>query len=125
MIRAYSQRLLPPYSGVVQIVDADSARAQSFDGVNWEIHYLSGADRARGGRNRDPGFALDRGYYNVASLRNGVLKTFILPAFLNPAEVGSASPSLSSFWPPPRCRSRLPICSNSGCWTGRTAARWP
>lgn len=97
MIRAYSQRLLPPYSGVVQIVDADSARAQSFDGVNWEIHYLSGADRARGGRNRDPGFALDRGYYNVASLRNGVLKTFILPAFLDPAEVGECIAELVEF----------------------------
>ena len=42
MIRAYSQRLLPPYSGMVLIAESERARAQSFDGLNWEIQYLSG-----------------------------------------------------------------------------------
>ena len=38
---AYSQRILPPYSGVVQIAESEQVRAQSFDGVTWEIHYLA------------------------------------------------------------------------------------
>lgn len=39
MIRAYSQRLLPPYSGQVQIAESDQARAVSMDREVWEIHY--------------------------------------------------------------------------------------
>lgn len=39
MIRAYSQRLLPPYSGQVQIAESSRARAVSMDRETWEIHY--------------------------------------------------------------------------------------
>lgn len=39
MIKAYSQRLLPPYSGQVQIAESDQARAVSMDRDVWEIHY--------------------------------------------------------------------------------------
>ena len=40
MIKAYSQRLLPPYSGQVQIAESDRARAITTDGESWEIHFL-------------------------------------------------------------------------------------
>ena len=39
MIKAYSQRLMPPYSGQVQIAESDRARALTMDGENWEIHF--------------------------------------------------------------------------------------
>lgn len=39
MIRAYSQRLLPPYSGQVQIAESDRARVVSMDREIWEVHY--------------------------------------------------------------------------------------
>jgi hypothetical protein len=39
MIKAYSQRLTPPYSGQVQIAESDRARALTMDGENWEIHF--------------------------------------------------------------------------------------
>lgn len=39
MIKAYSQRLLPPYSGQIQIAESDNARAVSMDRDVWEIHY--------------------------------------------------------------------------------------
>ncbi len=40
MIKTYSQRILNPYSGHVQIAESDNARAISIDGENWEIHFL-------------------------------------------------------------------------------------
>jgi hypothetical protein len=39
-IRAYSQRLLPPYSGQIQIAESERARAVSMDCDSWEIHFL-------------------------------------------------------------------------------------
>jgi len=40
MIKTYSQRILNPYSGHVQIAESDHARAVSMDGENWEIQFL-------------------------------------------------------------------------------------
>lgn len=70
-MRAYSQRLLPPYSGFVQIAESERARAQSFDGINWEIQYFPGNEEIKNHRYRVQGYGLDRSYYNVASLKNG------------------------------------------------------
>jgi hypothetical protein len=39
MIKAYSQRLLPPYSGQVQIVESEQARALTMDMETWEIQF--------------------------------------------------------------------------------------
>lgn len=40
MIKTYSQRILNPYSGNVQIAESEHARAVTIDGENWEIHFL-------------------------------------------------------------------------------------
>jgi hypothetical protein len=40
MVKGYSQRLTPPYSGLVQIAESDSARAITMDGSRWEFHFL-------------------------------------------------------------------------------------
>ena len=40
MIKTYSQRLLPPYYGQVQIVESERARAVTADGQTWEIQFL-------------------------------------------------------------------------------------
>lgn len=40
MIKSYSQRLTPPYSGVVQVVETDKARAVTMDGISWEFYFL-------------------------------------------------------------------------------------
>jgi hypothetical protein len=39
MIKAYSQRLLPPYSGQVHIAESEEARAVTMDMDTWEIHF--------------------------------------------------------------------------------------
>jgi hypothetical protein len=97
MILAYSQRLLPPYSGFVQIAESPRARAQSFDGINWEIQYFSGNKQTKDLKNRVQGYGLDRGYYNVASLKNRELKTFMFPSCVDPDQVSESIHELTEF----------------------------
>ncbi|MGB5395735.1 MAG: hypothetical protein WBN96_01170 [Gammaproteobacteria bacterium] len=97
MIRAYSQRLLPPFSGFVQITESERARAQSFDGINWEIHYLSGNEQINDQKFRVQGYGLDRGYYNVASLKNRQLKTFMFPSCVDHDQVSESIHELTEF----------------------------
>ncbi len=40
MIRAFSQRLMPPFSGQVQIAESDTYRALTLDGLVWEIQFV-------------------------------------------------------------------------------------
>ncbi len=40
MINTYSQRLLTPYYGLVQIAETERARALTVDGQTWEIQFL-------------------------------------------------------------------------------------
>jgi hypothetical protein len=40
MVKGYSQRLTPPFSGLVQIVESERARAITMDGNKWEFHFL-------------------------------------------------------------------------------------
>lgn len=97
MVRAYSQRLLPPFSGVVQIAESECARAQSFDGVNWEIQFIPGT-AAGNGIERVMGYAQDRGYYNVAHVNKGELKVFMrFPAFLDKDQVNDSIRELHEF----------------------------
>jgi len=44
MIKSYSQRLLPPYSGQAQIAESERGRAVTMDGELWEFHFLYGAN---------------------------------------------------------------------------------
>ena len=97
MIRAYTQRLLPPYSGVVLIAETNRARAQSFDGINWDIQYLPGDARAGGQHEREQGYALDRSYFRVAGIHNNELETYIFPTHLDAAEVTASIHELSEF----------------------------
>ncbi|MCF7984685.1 MAG: hypothetical protein K9L70_09805 [Thiohalocapsa sp.] len=96
-LRAYSQRLLPPFSGMVQIVESERARAQSFDGVTWELHYLPRDRRGNGGQSSQMGYALDRGYYRVAHFENKKLAPYVFPSILDPAQVNKAIQELSDF----------------------------
>ena len=96
MIRAYSQRLLPPFSGVVQIAETERLRAVSFDGIGWEFQYLSEGDQANG-EQRVRGYGLDRSYHNVASLHRNELNTFIFPSYLDHDLISESIHELSEF----------------------------
>ena len=41
MIKTFSQRLTPPYSGQVQIAESDTYRALTMDGQIWEVQYVN------------------------------------------------------------------------------------
>lgn len=97
MIRAYSQRILPPYSGSVQIAESQLARALSFDGINWEFQYLSGQDQAARQKQRPRGYARDRGYFKVGQVQNGELKPYVWPRFLDQEEVADCVQELATF----------------------------
>ncbi len=41
MLRAFSQKLGPPFSGQVQIAESDTYRAITLDGQTWELQYIN------------------------------------------------------------------------------------
>ena len=96
-IRAYSQRLLPPFSGVVQIAQSERARAQSFDGVSWEVHFVPRGGQPGSGQQMPLGYALDRGYYRVAHIQDNRLTPYVLPAVLDAAQVTACIEELAAF----------------------------
>ncbi len=102
MIHAYSQRMMPPYSGVVQIAESDNARAQSFDGTYWEIHFLTGDPQQR-----VRGYALDRGYFKVGHIQDKELSTYSFPAFLDADHVNQSIHELFNFI----CDAQVPFAA--------------
>jgi hypothetical protein len=97
LIRAYSQRLLPPYAGIALIAESELARAQTLDGLNWSIQYFSGNEDSLHRHYRTQGYGLDKGYYTVASLKNRELKTFIFPPHVDADQVSESIHELTDF----------------------------
>jgi hypothetical protein len=69
VIKAYSQRLSPPFSGLVQIAESDRARALTMDGSTWEIHFL----HARSGDGGAGPRSAQRSFRRAAYIRHGEL----------------------------------------------------
>ena len=69
MIKVYSQRLTPPYSGQAQVAESERARAITMDGKDWEIHFLYSTP---GGKRRD-GSSYDYSFRRVAFIRHADL----------------------------------------------------
>jgi hypothetical protein len=89
---AYAKRLSNPYSGVIQVVEYDKARALSLDGKYWEIQFLHEAPASFWGRKGDS--SILRRYARVArfSVEDG-FKAFPLHPALDHAQVdASCSP---------------------------------
>jgi hypothetical protein len=70
MIKAFSQRLLPPYSGQAQIAESDRARAITMDGETWEFHFVRGIS----GGHPSSGSTPMRSFRRVAYIRQNELK---------------------------------------------------
>jgi len=41
MFKAYAQKLGPPFSGLMQVVESDTYRAMTLDGQMWELQYVN------------------------------------------------------------------------------------
>jgi len=72
VIKAYSQRLMPPYSGQMQIVETERARALTLDCQTWEIQFLHSLDHDPGSRHQAP--SVKRSYMRVATLNDQDLR---------------------------------------------------
>jgi hypothetical protein len=70
MIKAFSQRLLPPFSGQAQIAESDRARAITMDGETWEFHFV----RATSGGLPSSGSTPMRSFRRVAYIQQNELK---------------------------------------------------
>lgn len=68
MIKAYSQRLTPPFSGLVQIAESERARALTMDGTVWEIHFRHTTHASGSGAHLHA-----HGYRRVAHVQNSDL----------------------------------------------------
>ena len=97
MIRAYSQRMLPPYYGFVQIAESDRARALSFDGINWDIQYLPDDGEGAGQAGRVLGYVLDRSYFPVAKVKHDQLTPFLFPSFLDASDISACIDEIAAF----------------------------
>ena len=64
--KCYAKRLTSPFSGVIQIVETDKARALSLNGKDWEMQYLHEAPASFWGRKGDT--TIIRRYARVARL---------------------------------------------------------
>ena len=65
-IKAYSQRLSPPFSGQIQIAESARARALTMDGANWEIQFI----HTSVARNGPGGNRIERRFRHFASLQH-------------------------------------------------------
>jgi hypothetical protein len=80
MVQAYSKRLLSPFTGQVQIVETDQARALTLDGNNWELQYRLSLGR---GQVADQQQSVKKhNYVRVAVIRPSGIKRMPLPHYL-------------------------------------------
>lgn len=93
MIRVYSQRLLPPYTSVVQVAQSDRARAESLDGLNWEIFILPDNLNTA---NREQGYGLDKGF-RVGHFGKDELTFYTLPTCVNHTRAKARIEELAAF----------------------------
>ena len=70
--RRYARRRANPFRGVEQVIDADSGRALSTDGVNWELQLL--APRPGGWGSLSAGATLEHARYGVWSAAEGLAR---------------------------------------------------
>ncbi|MGF1615418.1 MAG: hypothetical protein ACFCVA_16340 [Gammaproteobacteria bacterium] len=85
MIQAYSKRLLSPYTGQVQIVESDRARALTLGGADWGIQFrFDDGDTGEQGREGPPP---KKHYARVANIRGSEIQRIKLPYHLDSGEV--------------------------------------
>lgn len=100
-LHAYSKRMLPPFSGQLQIVECGDARALSMDGENWEIQFRFALDT--GSSRPDTNTAREK-YTAVASITPAGLQRLSLHPVFDTEVVARTIERLSAWIPD----SRLP-----------------
>ena len=91
--RAYSRRMLPPFSGQLQIAECGDARALSIDGENWEVQFRFAVNNRSG--SQDSGAKRDK-YTAVANITPAGLVRLGLPPVFDTEAVASTIDRLSA-----------------------------
>jgi len=84
LIKAFSQRLMPPYSGQMQMVESDRARAVTLDNQSWEIQFLHMRNDLPGADNNSQ--RVKRSYMRVATINDSDLRQMNLLSDENKAD---------------------------------------
>ena len=87
MIRTYSKRLLSPYTGQIQIVETDRARALTLGDKRWAIQYIHAPSVARHGNRTPDGKTVQPGNIRVAHIENSVIERVRIPPFLDQQKI--------------------------------------
>ncbi len=94
MIQTYSQKILHPYAGQVQIAESERARALTMDGNYWEIQFLRGL---KSGEKKQSGLDVPHSYVRVAKIKHSEIEKIALPAFLHDSEIDERIVELANF----------------------------
>ena len=95
MIQAYSKRLLSPFTGQVQIVENDQARALTLDDNTWELQYRVSFGR---GPVADQQQAVKKhNYVRAAIIRPSGIERMLLPRYLDTNAVEEQVQELAAY----------------------------
>lgn len=97
MIRAYSKRLLSPFSGQVQIVEGPRVRALTLDGQRWEMQYRLLPDAEQEREYKLSGKPARRRYVPIASIQGGRTERLGLPGFFDRSGVDAQIDELADY----------------------------
>lgn len=87
MFQTYSKRLLSPYTGQVQIVESDHARALTLDGESWAIQYKVTVSIERSHSTAPSGREVQEKYLRVANIDQAGIQRLRVPAYLDMDEL--------------------------------------
>lgn len=87
MIRAYSKRLLSPYTGQVQIVETDRARALTLDGGTWAVQFKISSGSGQSQPKVPSGREAQEKYLRVANISQSGIQRLRIPASLDVNEL--------------------------------------
>ena len=93
MIRTFSQRMMPPYSGQVQIAESDRARALTVDGESWEFQFRKTTISAQ----TQTGQKVQTSYSRAAYIKHSELQDFTRDASAEDSEVDDRIAELAEF----------------------------
>ena len=87
MVRAYSKRLLSPYSGQVQVVEAGSVRAMTMDGEFWEVQLRLAPDEQQKRESELQGLPLRHRHNIIGTIAKDGRQRLGLPTAYKTAEI--------------------------------------
>ncbi len=96
MIQAYSKRLLSPFTGQVQIVESEMARALTLGGAEWEIQFRLPHEPGGIHSQNPDGKAVRNRYCRIAVIRDSGIERIPPPLGLDAVKVEESIEELSA-----------------------------